>query len=255
MYLLSFIKLTIISEAEILNLGEEGLQTPLRIQRKVRAPETRNYIHTFKVYHLWVPGYKPMSSSEIGIISLLSLMSKHKCSGTELPQTTKLVMDGSSNTTSELVPLNSGFWLCFTTKTGLLSLRERKFFPISYLTCTRNGEAHESGGRTGEWPGETSPFLATASATRAVEPHSRSAIPDTDRFRSSYPGMRFLLNVFLCRLHRLFYSCSTGGFSILPLAPRWQSSTPLHPAASPWSSRGEVRRGGDYTAQPCSDHS
>lgn len=50
-----------------------------------------------------------MSSSEIGIISLLSLMSKHKCSDTELPQTTKLVMDGSSNTTSELVPLNSGF--------------------------------------------------------------------------------------------------------------------------------------------------
>lgn len=74
-------------------------------------------------------------------------------------------------------------------------------------------------GRTGEWPGETSPFLATASATRAVEPHSRSAIPDTDLFQSSYPGMRFLLNVFLCRLHRLFYSCSAAGFSILPRAP------------------------------------
>lgn len=43
-----------------------------------------------------------MSSTEIGIISLRSLMSKHKCSGTELPQITKLVMDGSSNTTSEV---------------------------------------------------------------------------------------------------------------------------------------------------------
>lgn len=50
-----------------------------------------------------------MSSTEIGIISLRSLMSKHKCSGTELPQITKLVMDGSSNTTSEVAPLNSGF--------------------------------------------------------------------------------------------------------------------------------------------------
>lgn len=49
-----------------------------------------------------------MSSTEIGIISLRSLMSKHKCSGTELPQITKLVMDGSSNTTSEVAPLNSG---------------------------------------------------------------------------------------------------------------------------------------------------
>lgn len=171
-------------------------------------------------------------------------MSKHKCSDTELPQITKLVMDGSSNT-SEVAPLNSGFWLCFTTKTGLLSLRERKFFPISYLTGTRNGEAYESGGRTGEWPGETSPFLATASATRAVEPHSRSDIPDTDRFQSSYPGMRFLLNVFLCRLHRLFYSCSTDGFSILPRAPAGRAA-PLSSSCSfslEQQRRGEERGG------------
>lgn len=190
-----------------------------------------------------------MSSSEIGIISLLSLMSQHKCLGTELPQITELVTDGSSNTTPEVVPLNSGFWLCFTTKTGLLSLRERKFCPISYLTGTRHGEAHERGGGTGERPGETSPFLATASATRAVEPHSRSAIPDTDRFRSSYPGMGCPLNVFLCRLHRLFYSCRADGFSILPRAPAGRAA-PLSSSCSfsmEQQRRGE-ERGGLYSS-------
>lgn len=245
MYLLSFIKLTIISEAEILNLGEEGLQIPLRIQRKVRAPETRNYIHSFKVYHLWVPGYKPMSSSEIGIISRLLLMSQHKCSDIELPQITKLGMGESSNMTSVVAPLNSGFWFCFTTKPGLLSLRERKFFPISYLTRTRNGEARESGGRKGERPGETSPFPATASATWAVEPRSRPDMPDADRFQSSYPGMRFLLNVFLWRLHPLLYSCSADGFSILPCVPAGRAA-PL--AISRSFSLEQQRRGTDYTA-------
>lgn len=81
--------------------------------------------------------------------------------------------------------------------------------------------------------------------TRAVDPHSRSAIPDTDRFQSSYPGMRFLLNVFLCRLHRLFYSCSADGFSILPRAPAGRAA-PLSSSCSfslEQQRRGEERGG------------
>lgn len=68
-----------------------------------------NYVCSFKEDHLWIPGYKSMFSSEIGIISLISPISKHKYSETELPKIIQWVIDRTSNITPEPILPGSCF--------------------------------------------------------------------------------------------------------------------------------------------------
>lgn len=81
-YLLSS---AITSKAEILNRGEKGSQTLLRIKKiKLRVPETQNYTHSFRQDHPRTLAEFSLLPGETGLISQISLISKQKSSETEL---------------------------------------------------------------------------------------------------------------------------------------------------------------------------